>query len=97
MAISANALLSASELLLDLCLAAVAGPEAPIASAVSVVNMKSVGRSMWGLPRLDRSNQHHRRINEFILRRAKSENLMPCCLQKSASAGLSTIFFRGDE
>jgi hypothetical protein len=44
MAISASALLCASEL--DLCLAAAAGPEAPIPHAVSVANRKSVGRSM---------------------------------------------------
>ena len=41
MAISASASLCTSELLLDLCLAAVAGLEAPIASAVRVVNTKS--------------------------------------------------------
>ena len=45
--ISASALLCTSELLLDLCLAAVAEPEAPIANAVRVVNMKSVERNMW--------------------------------------------------
>jgi len=46
-AISASALLCTSELPLDLCLAAVAEPEAPITNAVRVVNMKSAERNMW--------------------------------------------------
>ena len=47
MAISASALPCTSELLLDLCLAAVAGLEAPIASAVNTKSATGVVLSLF--------------------------------------------------